>query len=127
MSVKKNILKLSKANMDIIGIDDLEVQCFVGCTPEEQSQSQALLVSIVIEFPLQKSGRSDKLKDTLNYAAVINLVLSTIAGQTFVLIEAVAEKIAQVILAKFPLTHVKVRVAKKSLPDVKCAYVEIHR
>ena len=59
---------------------------------------------------------SDDLAMTVNYASVFSVVKDVVEGQPSNLIEAVAERLATAILARFPVESVRVRVRKPWAP-----------
>ena len=57
--------------MDIIFIDDFRISTLIGVYPREQSVPQTVEISLQIGLPAQNAGRSDDLRDTIDYAAVV--------------------------------------------------------
>ena len=82
-------------------------------------------------FSLHSAGKSDELKNTVNYAAVFEIVKSVVEGQRFHLIEAIAEHIADLILGRYPeVRAVEVTVHKPAAPipgDFQDAAITIRR
>jgi len=72
---------------------------------------------------LRKAGRSDRVRDTVDYMAAAREVKELVEGRPFRLAEAVAERAAQHLLARFPVRRVCVRVRKFSVPG--CAGVGV--
>ena len=120
----KNFFPKSLDQIQIVG---LEVSCRVGVTEEERSLPQDLNLSLTLELPLQKAGLSDKLKDTVNYAQVMDEVRNLLQRKSFWLIETVAEQTAKLILSRFGISQVNVSVSKRTLPGVKLVTVSINR
>lgn len=65
---------------------------------------------------LANAGSTDMLTDTIDYAEVIRRIVEIGTQQSFQLIEALAEKIATVILAEFSVEAVHLTVKKLSPP-----------
>jgi dihydroneopterin aldolase len=79
---------------------------------------------------LAHAGKSDNLADTISYAQVYDLVREIVEGESYRLIETLAETIAQKTLAVFSADAVMVRVKKQPPPIdavVDFAGVEIYR
>ena len=79
---------------------------------------------------LANPGRTDALVDTVNYAEVVTRIVEIGTQQSFQLIEALAEKIAAVILEQFAVDEVHLIVKKLHPPiDQPIEYfaVEIFR
>ena len=65
---------------------------------------------------LENPGRTDALADTVNYAEVVARIVEIGTQQSFQLIEALAEKIAAVILEQFAVDEVHLIVKKLHPP-----------
>jgi len=96
--------------MDNIILEEIRVKTKIGITKEERARPRDVLVNVEIFLDLQKAGRSDDLADTIDYRDVLKLVNLLLVEKEFVLIESVAETIAQEVLRDFPtnkvITHV---------------------
>ncbi len=105
----------------------MELPCRVGTTVEERAFPQVLKVSLRLETPLAKAGLSDSLNDTVDYAAVIENIKKVGSSQSFVLVERIAEIIAETVL-KNPLIHgVEVKVGKKVFSGIENVGANIYR
>lgn len=81
-----------------------------GVLPEETRLGQRFFVDLVVEADLKQAGETDELQYTINYAELYKSCKEIVEGEPYQLIEAVAEKIASVILREFPsikTCHVK--------------------
>jgi dihydroneopterin aldolase len=88
-----------------------------GVVPEERTLGQRFIVDLDITADLRAAGTSDDLAHTLNYAEAFRLVEGLVTGPPFQLIEALAERIAAVVLEAFPPAQaVAVHVRKPSPP-----------
>ena len=65
---------------------------------------------------LATAGSTDALADTIDYAKVVTRIIEIGTQQSFQLIEALAEKIAAVILAEFAVEEVHLTVKKLHPP-----------
>ena len=112
--------KLSDDCVDVCG---LAVPVRVGALPHERAEPRTLLVDLELGIPaLRAAGVSDRLEDTVDYAALCEAVRGACAGRHYQLIEAVAERIAEVCLKDPRVARVRVRVAK---PGAVAAAAEI--
>lgn len=73
----------------------------IGVTESERAAAQSLEAEIAIEADLEKAGLSDALSDTINYADIRHAALAMAASRTWSLLEALAERIAADLLARF--------------------------
>lgn len=65
---------------------------------------------------LVNPGRTDALADTIDYSEVVTRIVEVGSQQSFQLIEALAEKIATVILEQFAVSEVHLMVKKLHPP-----------
>ena len=98
--------------MDIIFIDELRLPTLIGIYPREQVVPQTIEISLQIGTSTQNAGSSDDIRDTIDYAVVVERLRADLAHQHFHLLEKLAEHVASVILDDFGATWVRVTIAK---------------
>lgn len=98
--------------MDRIFIESIEFYGYHGATDEEQCIGHRYAVDVELYFDTRRAGRTDNLADTINYSQVAKRVVAVGVGEQFRLVEALAERIAEVVLREFPIEGVKLRVRK---------------
>jgi 7,8-dihydroneopterin aldolase/epimerase/oxygenase len=114
--------------MDTIFLEQVKVETKLGVPEWERMVAQTVILDIEICYDLSKSCKSDAIADTIDYGAVVRRIRETLAENSFKLVEALAEHVAQLILKEFEAKHVKVKVAKPAiLPGLKALGVEIER
>lgn len=101
---------------DTIEIRGLHALGVCGALPEEQARPQPLEVDLDVALDLAPGGRSDELEQTLDYGAVCAVAERVISGEHHALLEHVAERIAEVVLADDRVTRVTVAVRKLRPP-----------
>jgi len=88
-----------------------------GVLEAERTLGQRFIVDVSMDLDLEPAGRSDTLDLTVNYALVYDLVREVVTGPPRQLIEAVAEEIAERILAEHrQIDNVRVRIRKPEVP-----------
>ena len=98
---------------DAILLEGLRFFGYHGVYPEERTLGQRFLVDVVAELDLRDAGQHDELDETVNYNSMYNVVRSVVEGEPMMLIEAVADRTARLILETFPpVTEVEVTVRK---------------
>ncbi len=102
--------------MDKIILKGIQFFGYHGVSEVEREVGGKYEVDIEIPYDLESASKSDNLKDTVNYSEVYKIVLKVGTNQSFKLIEALAQKIANVILTNFPIEEVKVKVKKLNPP-----------
>src|SRR3970040_281317 len=99
--------------MDIIYLHDLKIECIIGIWEWERRIKQTIILDLDMAADIRRAAATDKIEDTLNYKAVSKRLLEFVGNSQFQLVETLAEKVAEILLAAFRLTWVRVRVNKK--------------
>jgi len=97
---------------DVILLQGIQVPAALGVTAAERSQRRPVLLDLEVHSDLRRAGRSDRIRDTLHYRHVFQVVEDVAANQEHKLVEALAERIARAVLAKFDASGVTVTVRK---------------
>lgn len=114
--------------MDRILITDLALRCIIGVNPEERRDKQDIVINIAIARDLRAPGRSDRIADTLDYSTLKKRIMAMVEASSFYLIEALAERIADLCLAEPEVLQAQVRVDKPTaLRFARSVGVEITR
>jgi FolB domain-containing protein len=113
--------------MDIIHICDLEVFYRVGVPEEERARPQRLLLDLQMRLNFAPAAEADDLGKTINYFAVTQRLLKFGEKREWKLIETLAQNIAQVILAEFGASSVRVEVKKFIIPEARHISVVVER
>lgn len=114
--------------MDKVFVRQLEVVTRIGAYDWEQQIWQKLLFDIEMEFDIAQAAASDDVKFALDYAKVTQAVTQFVGQGRFLLIERVAQEVADLILQQFGVTWVRITVSKPSaLLNAGCAGVVIER
>tara|TARA_Y100000768_G_scaffold171303_1_gene128181 strand:- start:448 stop:795 length:348 start_codon:yes stop_codon:yes gene_type:complete len=98
--------------MDKVFIRNLEVESIIGIFQWEREVRQLISVDIEMDFDNTKAAKSDSIEDALNYKLVGKRVTAFIEASKFKLVEALAEKISEIILKEFAVDRVKVTLSK---------------
>ena len=113
--------------MDTIHISDFRLDILVGVYDWEQKVPQKVQFDLEIGLHGRKS-QSDKLGDTIDYAAVVSRIEASLAEHRFALLETLAEHIAQLVMREFKSPWVRVSVTKlAALKNVKRLGITIER
>ena len=101
---------------DRLVIERLEFEGFVGIEEGERTVPQPLAVDIELFLDFSRASSTDDLKDTVDYAAVAGTIVATAKAEQFVLIETLGERLAELILAEYPVSEVSMWVRKLRPP-----------
>ena len=94
-----------------IQIHNLVVSGVHGLTEKERTAPQRFRVDIDVNFPSELSA-GDDISKTLDYRVLKNIVVEIIGGESCLLIESLAEKIADKVVRLKGVSSVQVCVAK---------------
>ena len=108
---------------DKIILRGMQFYAFHGVNPEERAAGQTFLVDLEVQADLRPAGLSDRLEDTVNYSHLYRAVREVMEGPPRELLEALAEAIAQRVLATFPVVSARVRV-EKTRPPIQGAVLQ---
>ena len=115
---------------DVVELRGLRVVGTHGVLAEEQSRSQPFEVDIDVGADLSTAGRTDDLGDTLDYGAVVAAAVRVVGDEHHALLERLAQRIADEVLADPRAAWVTVRVVKLRPPvpaDLASAAVRVTR
>ena len=116
--------------MDKIVIKGLRIFAYHGVNPEEKEKGQPFVLDITLYKDLSLPGATDDLNDTVNYSRVAKTATRVMLAQKDDLIERAASRVAEAVLAEFPVREVTVRLKKPRAPiaaDFDYVAVEITR
>jgi 7,8-dihydroneopterin aldolase/epimerase/oxygenase len=113
--------------VDIIFISDFRIDMLIGVYEWERRVPQTVQFDLELGLP-PKSRRSDRIGDTIDYAKVVARIESSVRENRFLLVEALAEHIAQLVMNEFGAPWVKASVTKlAAINSVKRLGVTIER
>jgi dihydroneopterin aldolase len=101
---------------DVIELRGLRLSGICGALPEERVRAQPLEVDLDVVADLGPAGRSDDLADTVDYASVVDAVERVVAEGRPRLLEHLAERIADAVLALARVEGVTVALRKLRPP-----------
>jgi len=106
----------------------LLTRCIVGIYPEERREKQDIVINITLYADLSRAGQTDRIEDTVDYKAVKKQVLALVEKSSFLLIERLAEAIAEICLAAPGVVRAAITVDKPgALRFARSVAVEIVR
>lgn len=114
--------------MDYIHIKDLLVRCILGINEDERREKQDVLINVVLGTDTRPAGQSDCFADAVDYRALKKQIFSMAEQSQYFLVEALAERIAEICLQDPRVQEVRVMVEKPSaLRFARSVGVEIRR
>lgn len=114
--------------MDKLRIIGLAVSARIGIHAWEQQVRQRLSIDLELETDAARTAASDDIADALDYGIISRDVADYVSTSECRLIETLAERIAQRVLAGFPVAKLRVRVHKPgAVPGARDTSIEIER
>ena len=101
--------------MDIIFIQGLKIDTTIGIYQWEREIRQQITLDIEMGFDIQLASETDNIKHALDYKTVSKRLIAFVQASKFELVETLAAKIAQIILAEFAVKTVKLTLNKGSV------------
>ena len=113
---------------DKIYIRDLLLRCIIGLNEEERNNKQDVIINIVLFASLKKASQTDNISDSCNYKTIKKSIINLVENSSYLLIETMAGKIADLCLRDDKVKAVKITVDKPgALRFTKSVAVEIFR
>ena len=100
-------------NVDLLVLEGMSFYGYHGETKAERTLGNRFYVDVEVRIDLAPAGKSDAIADTLDYSHAFSLVRAVLEDEQYNLIEAVADRVATVMLAEPNVESVKVRVGKQ--------------
>lgn len=102
---------------DTIFINGLVIHAHHGVMRHEAKVGQRFAIDLLLSIDLRNASRSDKLADTVSYAAIVDVASRAFTARTFRLVEAAGGAIADAVLKEFPqVSSVRVTIHKPHAP-----------
>ncbi|MAG36179.1 MAG: dihydroneopterin aldolase, partial [Dehalococcoidia bacterium] len=95
---------------DWVHLEGMAFYGYHGVDPAEKQLGQRFIVDLSAAYDLRRAGRTDDLRDTVNYAQLFRLTRDIVEGPSCDLLEAVAARIAESVFANTPVDAVRVRL-----------------
>ena len=115
---------------DLVEIRGLKLKGRHGVTDEERGAEQPFVINLAARLDARPAAMLDDLSSTLDYEEAVQIVAKIVTGESYQLLETLADRIARSLLANPRVLDVWVRVAKTEAPlpeDVEEVAVEVSR
>lgn len=113
---------------DVVYVSNLVFDAIIGVLPAERITPQPVCINLEVGVDTRKAAASTDLEDTLDYAALAGEVQALTIAAECLLVETLAEKIAELTLQQPLAQAVTVDVRKpNALHNADGVGVRIHR
>jgi len=117
-----------EAHPDTIFLSDMRIETTVGIWDWERKIKQTVSIDLEMGADIRRAAASDSIDDTLNYKSVAKRVQQFVGDSGFQLVETMAEKIAETVLAEFDVPWIRVSVNKPgAIRGAKGVGIKIYR
>ena len=99
---------------DRIFLEGIRFHGFHGLTRMEREVGVRLVVDVSLEMDLETSGRSDSVRDTVDYRKVHKRVVEVGRGSSHKLLESFAVTLLDCLCDEFPAGRITVKVRKET-------------
>ena len=107
---------MSAITGDRVTLTGLRASAFHGVFEHERRTGQVFIIDVTVQVDLRAAAANDDLGLTIHYGELAEEVVAAVESDPVDLIETVAERIAQVVLAHKAAQLVTVTVHKPSAP-----------
>ena len=114
---------------DVILLEGIEVPAALGVSSAERRMRRLVCIDLEIECAPSRAGRTDSLAHTIDYGEIYRAVEEVACTREHRLVEALAERVADDLLSRFPIEACTV-VVRKPTPvagSLRFAGVRIRR
>lgn len=101
---------------DRIEIKGIQVLARHGLLEHERVEPQPFLIDLTVYLDLTGAAVSDELADTVDYGRLAQAAHDVVAGESHLLIETVADRVARKVLGEPRVERVSVTVHKPEAP-----------
>ncbi len=98
--------------MDIVFIEDLRIDTTIGIYDWERKIKQTLAFDLEMGTDIRRAAESDDIEHTLNYKAVAKRIIQYVEDSEFLLVETLAEKVAEIVINEFNVPWLKLTLHK---------------
>lgn len=117
-------------DLDQITLTGIRARGFHGVYDDERREGQDFVVDAVLHLPTADAAASDDVVDTVHYGELAERIAAVVTGEPVNLLETLAQRIVDVVLADERVEHVSITVHKPQAP-IAVAFddvsVTIHR
>lgn len=98
--------------MDLVYIRELEVETVIGIYDWEREIRQRINLDLEMGTDIRQAANTEDVDNTLNYKSVSDRLIEFIEQSEFLLIETMAEQVAEIVLHEFSVKWLRLRLGK---------------
>lgn len=116
MGIRPGAGTVAPGRPDLITLTGVSATGYHGVLDFERREGQPFVVDAVLQTDFGAAASSDSIAATASYAEVAERIVAIIQGEPVDLIETLAVRLAEAILAEFPVDAVELTVHKPKAP-----------
>ena len=117
-SAARRTTVLPQAGEDSVFLRGLRVEALIGVYEHERHAPQPLVIDLELGLAHSRACFSDQLEDAVDYGAVVAAVQRLARLNSYELLEAFAQSVADVLLDSFAIVSVALSVSKPGIFEV---------
>jgi 7,8-dihydroneopterin aldolase/epimerase/oxygenase len=98
--------------MDIIYLRELRIETIIGIYDWERSAKQTVSIDLEMGADIRRAAATDSIEATINYKAVAKRLIEFVGASDFLLVETLAERVADLVRSEFQVPWVRLTVSK---------------
>jgi dihydroneopterin aldolase len=99
--------------MDIIFLRGLEIETTIGIYDWERKIKQVVVIDLEMATDIRKAASTDSIENTIDYKTISKNIIAFVEASQFLLVETLAEKIADIVLVASNTCWLRLSVNKK--------------
>ncbi len=104
---------VSHDNRDVLYLHDLKAECIIGIWDWERQTRQTILFDLEMGVDIREAAARDDIAYAVNYKAIAKRVIAFVNASRFALVETLAEEVARLVLAEFPIAWLRLKLDKR--------------
>ena len=98
--------------MDTVYVHGLTVETVIGIFDWEREIKQKVVLDIEMAVDISPSAATEDIDRTVSYKDVSDRLTQFVQASEFLLVETMAEEIAALVLAEYPVPFVRIKLGK---------------
>jgi dihydroneopterin aldolase len=99
--------------VDIIFLRGLQIETTIGIYDWERVIRQVVVLDLEMGTDIRKAAASDDIADTVDYKALSKRLIGFVESSEFLLVETLAERVADLLLQEFGIPWLRLTLNKK--------------
>ncbi|WP_185235516.1 dihydroneopterin aldolase [Teredinibacter franksiae] len=98
--------------MDIVFINELRIETIIGIYDWEREVRQTVSLDLEMAHDIRRAAQTDDIQHALDYKKVAKRLISFIGDSEFLLVETLAEQVAEIVMGEFDVPWLRLSVSK---------------